>query len=168
MSTDFDGGPDDLLRRLLPRRWRLGLASVDGPDHPAAWSAEARGILGSVSAEGRTRDEALWGLASALAEYRLPGTVRALGWEVVEVVYDADCPYLVASDRGRMYAVGIAVRRDPLGGWTPRDLRWTSACVGADTRTRFPHAAAVAVLPHAVTSAAALRDAVLVQLSQAQ
>ena len=71
---------EDVVRRILPRFWRLRIRL----ENRKRWKATASGFLSATSGFGDTREEAVDELAFALAQAVLPTKLRSLGWRVFE------------------------------------------------------------------------------------
>ncbi len=90
---------EHVIRSLLPPFWRLRLREIH---EQGRWVAYARGPFTRISYYASSPDEALSGLATSLAEHRLPMAFVAAGWTVLGHEVDPKA-LLVRSDRiGRL------------------------------------------------------------------
>src|SRR3990172_6981142 len=77
-----EGAPrlEESVAKLLPRSWRLVVEERNG-----RWQARSGSLLrASVKGYGGSRQEALENLETGLVELLLPGTVRSIGWAMIE------------------------------------------------------------------------------------
>jgi hypothetical protein len=89
------------LARVQVRPWSVGA------------KATVRWLFGGASAIGRDSDEALRGLAYALAEHRLAATLSHQKWQVLEDLTWCEEAYVVArSPDGTLWRVGVAESSD--------------------------------------------------------